>query len=64
MTLYPETLDDLEETGIRRRGSNLTTWNCGCEKRGLRMYLCQFHEGFEAGIETTQSAAALHMGEP
>lgn len=54
--LYNETIANLEETGVRRRGSKLVTWNCGCEKRGEKMYLCQYHEGFEAGVWAMQGA--------
>lgn len=47
----PRTVADREDRGVRRRGSNLITWNCGCEQRGERVYLCAYHEGYEAALD-------------
>ena len=31
---------------------------CGCEDRGGRLFRCSYHEGFDDGVESVQSAAA------
>jgi len=40
----PETLDSIL----------LGEGKCGCENRGERWFLCQWHDGFEVGLEVGQ----------
>ena len=47
------------ESGVRSRNSQIPstvtdsviTYNCGCESRNERLWLCLFHQGMEAGID-------------
>ncbi len=32
---------------------------CGCEKRGERQFLCEYHSGFEAGAESVRKALGV-----
>jgi hypothetical protein len=50
MSIDKKTMERIEDEGVMRRGSELVTWNCGCEQRS-RLFLCQFHEGYDAAMQ-------------
>ena len=48
--LHPATRASIEMQG-RESGHDNLLHRCGCDLRITRVWLCQYHEGFEAGTE-------------
>lgn len=55
--IHPKTHVHITESGIRY-GPEFRVYKCGCEYRkstftesGGKWWLCQFHQGYDAGLE-------------
>lgn len=59
MTPEPETLASILLNGSPTFvAGSTTTYGCGCSVRFDHWRLCQFHEGFEDGVEAARRATA------
>lgn len=52
-------IDLRTQDSIFLQGADLSTdrtvrFRCGCEQRGAKWWLCQYHEGFEDAIDVLQ----------
>lgn len=45
------TEESIERSEWDIHGGGHRGFSCGCEVRGMKWWLCSYHEGFEDGIE-------------
>ena len=55
LSLHPLTRVAIEAQGVSETEPN-RTYRCGCHHRGIdKMWLCPYHEGYDAGIDAINS---------
>jgi hypothetical protein len=55
----PLTQASIDLHPLIRMDTTLVEWGCGCWHGAAGFYFCQYHEGFEDGVEAAQRAAGV-----